>query len=339
MSFKGHMIDDLGVDSIDALDLAAEFHFRFDMLSGKKEAYLLQYNNAEDWLEQMYLAANDPEKRFGFFSSGSTGEAKQIYHDKSQLIEERDFWLEFTQAKGLICLAPVRHIYGFIWGLLLGSQLKRTTFLNPSNWHELATQSKDTDLIIGHPTAWQQVSLPFQHRLAINSTAPMPKTLQQQLLTMGVKGINVYGSSETAAIAYQNWDTDYYELLPYWQKHEERLSRTDIIFDIPDHLSWQNERQFKLHGRKDQLIQIGGENVSLNHVEERLSLIPGVQEVWVKPYNGPWGVRLYSYFQLRPEQSLERFKQEMPHYFKSLPATLKPRQWEVGYTAFSKFDL
>jgi 4-coumarate--CoA ligase (photoactive yellow protein activation family) len=336
--FKGHMVDHLGVDSLDALDLAAEFHFRFDMLSGNTESYLLQYKNAEDWFEQIYLAANDPKKRFGFFTSGTTGEPRQIYHQKSKLIEERDFWLDFTKAKGLICLVPVRHIYGFIWGLLLGSQLKKTTYLNTADWHKVLSYATNTDLIIGHPTAWQQIPPPFPHKFAISSTAAMPQALQKRLSGQGIKGFNVYGSTETAAIGWQNWETDYFELLPYWQPKEALLWREEEVYEIPDHVIWKQDRQFEIRGRKDALIEIAGENVSLNYVRTRLKLIPGVADVWVKPYKGPWGIRLYSYFQLRPEQSLEQFEKELPDVLKSLPPSLKPRKWEIGYEAFNKFE-
>jgi len=339
MPFKGHMVDTLGVDSLDAMDLASEFHFRFDMLSGSEADYLLQYKRAEDWLAHIYSAANDPEKRFGFLSSGSTGEPKQVYHSKVRLLQERDFWLDFTEAKGLLCLVPVRHIYGFIWGLLLGSHMKRALFLDSDQWHRIAALSTPTDLIIGHPAAWQHIDAPFPHLYAINSAARMASSRQQQLLAQEVNGLNIYGSSETAAMAWQYWGSNHFELLPYWQKQADTLIRDKEVFEIPDHLNWYNERQFDVLGRRDALVQIGGENVSLDYVRERLKLLHGVEDVWVKPYNGPWGVRLYSYFQLKPKQSLSQFKKELPKYLRLLPPTIKPRQWECGYTAFNKFEL
>ena len=76
LAFKGSLSDDLGMDSLEAFDLAAEFHFRFDMMSGGSERYLLQYKSADQWMEQIYEAANDPNSRLGFFSSGSRGAPK-----------------------------------------------------------------------------------------------------------------------------------------------------------------------------------------------------------------------------------------------------------------------
>lgn len=334
--FKGDLRDDLGIDSLDALDLASEFHFRFDMLSGDKEAYLLQYKTAELWMEQIFIAANDPTKRFGFFSSGSVGKPKQIWHSKQMLLEERDFWLEFTRAKGVICLAPVRHIYGFIWGLLIGSKLKRAQFLKISQWHELAESADASDLIIGHPSAWQQIRPPFPHRLALSSTAPIEKEVTDQLQKEGVKGMNVYGSTETGAVAWQAWGEDYFQLLPYWKRNKKGLTRSNLDYEIPDELEWINEQQFQIIGRKDEVIQIGGQNVSLVEVRNQLKKISGVKEVWVKPFYGNVGLRLYSYFQLKPGIEKDEFEKNLPDAQKKLPTVMRPRKWDISHAPLNK---
>lgn len=336
VSFKGNLKDDLGIDSLDLLDLASEFHFRFDMLSGSTDAYLLQYNTAELWMEQIYMAANDPKKRFGFFSSGSIGKPKHIWHSKQMLLKERDFWLELTNAKGILCLAPVRHIYGFIWGLLIGSKLKRAQFLKINHWHELAERANTNDLIIGHPSAWQQIRTPFPHQLAISSTAPIEKNLTNRLQKEGVKGMNIYGSTETAAIGWQNWNEDYFQLLPYWSKHKKGVTHSGENFEIPDDLHWINEQQFEIIGRKDAVIQIGGQNVSLTEVRNQLKEIIGVKEVWVKSFYNNLGLRIYSYFQLKPEINKDQFERDLPAILQKLPTIMKPRKWDISHSPFNK---
>ncbi len=336
--FKGDLVLDLGLDSLEILDLAAEFHFRFDMLSGDKDAYLLQYKHTKDWLTQIHKAANDPNKRFGFFSSGTSGTPKEVWHSKNTLIEERDFWLTYTQAEGLLCLVPVRHIYGFIWGLLLGSKLKQAKFLNQNEWHKIRETATDKDLIIGHPTAWQYISPPFPHLLAVSSTAPIEKALTDRLRHQNIKGMNIYGSTETAGIAYQKWKNNHFELLPYWKKDGDKIVRHSQIHTIPDHLSWTNQREFRVIGRKDKMIQIGGENVSIAQVQKRLKEVPGIREVWVKPYEDHWGTRLYSYFQLEQGILQKEFEEQLQSYLKTIPSVFKPRKWDVGYSSFSKFD-
>ncbi|NRB60171.1 MAG: AMP-binding protein [Winogradskyella sp.] len=337
--FEGDLRKHLNIDSLDALDLASEFHFRFDMLSESKEQYLLQYDTAEDWLNQIYISANNPEKRFGFFSSGSTGQPTQVWHDKQQLIEERDFWLQITKAKGVICLVPVRHIYGFIWGLMLGTKLERSKFLNMKDWHKTSEYSNDDDLIIGHPTAWKHINLTFSHKYAVSSTAPIGKSLIEELKLDNIKGLNIYGSTETGAIGYQYWDNDYFKLLPYWQTESDKLTRDNFTFEIPDHIEWLSSSTFQLNGRKDKLIQIGGENVSLIEVEANLKKISGVKNVWVKPYHSHWGIRLFSYFQLQPEQKINTFEDKLIEHLKSLPSKLKPRKWEFSYDPFDKLNI
>lgn len=336
--FKGDLVANLGLDSLDILDLAAEFHFRFDMLSGTKESYLLQYKTAEEWMAQIHHAANDSKRRFGFFSSGSLGKPKQVWHQKHHLIEERDFWLAFTQANGVVCLSPVRHIYGFIWGLLLGTKLNQAHYLDMHEWHKVAEYASETDLIVAHPTAWQQLSPPFYHCMGISSTAPIERSVTDQLLKQQVRGMNIYGSTETGAIAWQYWEDDEFHLLPYWKRHKEGLTRGKQYFEIPDQLKWINVQEFKILGRKDEVIQIGGQNLSLVEAKQELQKIPGVKAVWVKPYEDHWGTRLYCYFQLLEEQNQADFIAKLPQQFKSMTPKCKPRKWEVGYWPYDKFE-
>jgi 4-coumarate--CoA ligase (photoactive yellow protein activation family) len=339
VAFKGDLVSDLGLDSLEILDLASEFHFRFDMLSGEKEFYLLQYKTAELWKEYILKAANDPSKRFGFFTSGSSGKPKEILHDKHLLIQERDFWIDFTKAKGVVCLVPVRHIYGFIWGLLLGSRLKQAKFLGPNEWHKVSDVASENDVIVGHPVAWQQISAPFPHRFAISSTAPINRKLTEKLRSKNIKGINVYGSTETGAIAYQAWENEHFKLLPYWQKQGIKLNRAQKNYSIPDQLHWINGDCFKIEGRTDDVIQIGGENVSLDSLKEQLKAISGAREVWVKPYQSLWGLRLFSHFQIDEHLDPDDFEEKLKKNLNTLPSHMKPRKWEISHQVFNKLDL
>ena len=255
-------------------------------------------------------------------------------------MKERDFWIDYTEAKGVISLVPTRHIYGFIWGILIGTSLKNTRFLSSDEWHKLKDIATDKDLIVGFPGAWQQLQPTnyFAHKFLINSSAPLDSYVSNSFVNKGFNGMNVYGTSETGGIGWQQWQSQFYQLLPHWKRKEQQLIRNNEAFDIPDKLVWSDDVFFELNGRIDDIIQIGGENVSTEQVAEDLEKLPGVKKVWIKPQDTSLGTRLFSYFQLESKQEQAIFEATLPSYLNELPSKSRPRNWEIGFEPYNKLN-
>ncbi|MEM8901491.1 MAG: hypothetical protein AAGC85_25505, partial [Bacteroidota bacterium] len=56
---QGDLHDDIGLDSIEVMELAAYFHGKFHMMELGTEVYLLSSRRVEDWLRRIHQAANN----------------------------------------------------------------------------------------------------------------------------------------------------------------------------------------------------------------------------------------------------------------------------------------
>ncbi len=117
------------------------------------------------------------------------------------------------------------------------------------------------------------------------STAPCPPDVLEQLVGHGLHRITeVYGSSETAGVGWRDAPDKPYDLMPQWTfveaghgdapalRHAD--GSTHALMDWAERTS---ERGFRLAGRRDGMVQVGGVNVSPAAVAERLrEAAPGV---------------------------------------------------------------
>ena len=99
----------------------------------------------------------------------------------------------------------------------------------------------------------------------MSSTAPLAATTHAALLDQGLTGLlEIYGSTETGGVATR-WQPDApYTLLAHWQRHDANQLRhaSGALVPLLDHTEWHDERRFTLGGRHDDVIAIGGVNVS-----------------------------------------------------------------------------
>jgi len=205
------------------------------------------------------------------------------------------------------------HIYGFIMSVLLPSKLAvPAQYFQASDWGSLAEKMPENSLIVSFPEALEHLPshlrFPKNCRL-ISSTAPLGSHLQKQILAAGLELYKVYGSTETAGIAYAKNDSDSYQLLPFWSKTELGLKNTltDKEQKLLDHFHWQDERHFTLGGRVDELVQIGGHNVSLAQVAEAIKqAFPNeIKDLWLRPMKEPEGRRLKAWLQMKDFKNLQ----------------------------------
>lgn len=301
---QGDLKNDLGLDSLEILELAACFHGMFQLLSGPVSRYLLQYQRAEEWLAALREGANDWEQPITFYTSGTTGAPKACVHDKHALLQEVAAWSEILPPANILwlCVSP-QHIYGFLFGILLPDQGNvRVADGKGERFGEMVRQARPGDWLIGMPdlyAAWLQAQVPFASGLlAISSTAPLAPATAHGLAERNLKPVEIYGSSETGGIGYRCFPQDHFTLLPFWEKRGNQLQRlpTDqgsVAVCMPmDHLQWADERTFVITGRKDGVVQVGGHNVHPGQIATRMAEIEGVKACWVQKMSSKAGNRL-----------------------------------------------
>ena len=140
-------------------------------------------------------------------------------------------------------------------------------------------------MIIGTPFNWNYLLTSFNHQIAncrgISSGAHLDNNLYSSLIKSGFQIIEIYGSSETAGVGYKLAPNEPFSLFPYWKINEGgKLQRIYDYqeFELMDHLSFQNERNFTIASRKDSVVQVGGVNVNLENIKIKIEKIQCVKK-------------------------------------------------------------
>ena len=101
--------------------------------------------------------------------------------------------------------------------------------------------------------------------------------------------VQVFGSSETAGLGWRDDETAPYRCFPYWQGPDRdgsmlrhMMDGTTASFTVQDELVWKDSRHFLPQGRRDEVVQVGGRNVSPAHVAQVLRRHPRVQDASVQ---------------------------------------------------------
>ena len=300
-----------GFSSLDMVELARRFALALGLDRTGISDLLLARRSAEGWLGVARRSLEIDASRFVFHTSGTTQSPKPVTHETWRLQREIDCLATLlSKPARMLSLVPLHHIYGFIWAIVLPAhwqipmlRVKPERTL-PDHW---AAQFRDGDMIIATPDIWSlvarlEVKLPPRF-IGISSTAPLSPEVAARLRLSYPDAtlMEVFGSTETAAIGWRTKDGDTFNLLPYWQltTDGERARLVDIDTGdarlLDDGMRIVNATRFEPLGRQDQVIQIAGHNVSLTAVTRLLCTYPGMADALVRPADTPMGLRLKLY--------------------------------------------
>ncbi|HEY3384128.1 MAG TPA: class I adenylate-forming enzyme family protein [Vicinamibacterales bacterium] len=245
------------------------------------------------------------EAEVGFFTSGSTGEPKIVRKRAYQLGEQHAMeapWLGLSGPISVLCLVPAFHILGYIYGFstpAAGGGV--TTFsrgASPQAWVEHIAAEQPT-LIIGVPSHYRlmaQVSGPSLPRaIYLCSGGPLdPAVAAEFERRAGTPVLQVYGSTETGGIATRlgagPWRT-----MPglAWERRklDGRLLITSAWQDRPqewyctDDVIASDGETFRLLGRADSIVKIGGRRFSTGELVQAALTAPHVEQAHAVVYD------------------------------------------------------
>jgi 4-coumarate--CoA ligase (photoactive yellow protein activation family) len=245
-------------------------------------------------------------KLINFFTSGSTGTVKDCPQDEDVIKEEAlGVSFLFKDIKRVVCLVPASHSYGFIFGLQMPKILDLPVIIKPPvsalDWSSIL---KEGDLLVAFPMFLKQLSdsgFVFPKNITVlTSTAPCPDVLIDKLYSLGLERlIEIYGASESGAIAWRERAFDSFTLLPFWKANVNdnmlisiEREKTALKIDIPDNVEVGADGRFKPLGRKDNAVQVAGVNVFPQKVESVVKSYPPVKDCAVRKMNADEGERL-----------------------------------------------
>ncbi len=296
----------LGFDSLERLQLAAALSEALHMHESGIADFLLAKRSFGEWCDVATQSLNEYSAKLTFRTSGSTGQPRPIVHRLSDLHDEIDALLPllFKDTTRVLSAVPCHHIYGFLFTVLLPQKLSEIPVLDIAGLSpgSLVGLLRPGDLIVGHPEFWAAAAraIPFGWRSGVTgltSTAPCPAETAAKLEQAGLSRlVEIHGSSETGGIGWRTDPAANYALMPQWQRNQDGgLRRNGVVFAAPDRLEWVASRRYRINGRIDGAVQVGGTNVFPAHVEAVLSSHPGVAAASVRLMAATEGRRLKAF--------------------------------------------
>lgn len=287
----------LGFDSLATLDLILAVNRFFDLGTSGVEDYLLIRRRIGDWLDllQHHRRIAATSWRFGFETSGSSGEPKCIWQTADTL------WTEMrAQAAGpfahlsppgrVISLVPPYHIYGFLFGCvlpdLLGMDVVDLHFAAPG---AVFRHAQPGDLVVGTPHNWEILRKTGQCFCdavnGVTAAGPMRSKTWEVIRQNNLYRLTeIFGSTETGGIGSRTDPEAPFQLLPHLEREGRQVScrKTGERLALQDRLVWESPDLFRLEGRLDHMVQVAGMNVSPQVVRHQLDQVPGVAEAAVR---------------------------------------------------------
>lgn len=308
-----HLVDDLGADSLELLAIATALAESLHMQESGFEDYLLARANIGDWVRIAQASLQHFSATLTFRTSGSTGQPKPCRHPLPLLAQEIDELAAlFRDRRRILSAVPSHHIYGFLFTILLphalGIDASQVIDLRGSSPARLARELQDGDLVIGHPEFWRAAARLMGQVpagvIGVTSTAPCPAEVIRTLEQAGMRRlIQVYGSSETAGIAWRDSATSPYRLFGHWKRSEQQEHQLirmlpdgqETAYSCQDLLQWTAPREFTPAGRLDNAVQVGGINVFPARIREVLLQHEDVADAAVRLMRPEEGSRLKAF--------------------------------------------
>ena len=338
----------LGLDSLERLSVAAALNEALHLHESGVEDLLLAHRHFGDWLQVASdgLAAFDASLTFR--TSGSSGAAKACPHALADLLQEVEHLADQVPgARRVLAAVPAHHVYGFLFTVLLPDRLgcDGVVDIRQMTPQAVAAMLQPGDLVISHPAHW---SLLARHagRLppgvqGVTSTAPCPDALATRLQALGLGRLTqVYGSSETAGIGTRTAAGSAFQVMPFWARDvddDQRLWRTAADGSVSSHatqdrLEWTAERGFRICGRLDEAVQVGGTNVFPARVRQVLLDHPQVADAQVRLMRPEEGSRLKAFVVPSAGADPEVLRSALWRWTESrLTAPERPKAFTVGH--------
>lgn len=278
----------LDLDSLERLGalgaLVEAFHLRDDSLPSDPPTHV------GDWLNWIEHGTRWDNGFLAVRTSGSTGLPKACLHDVAELREEaRCLTTRLPDRRRVVALVPVHHLYGIVWTVFLPEALD-VDVVDRTLGSPLSLEAGD--LVVAVPDQWKAierlgVTVP-EDCIAVSSASTITDELVGNLIRLGFRRvIDIYGSSETGAIAMRDAPNPAYDLLPRWDLVADGLDwglrdRRGRMIPLPDHVERLGERLLRPIARRDGAVQVGGRNVWPEHVANVLRETNGVADITVR---------------------------------------------------------
>lgn len=337
----------LGCDSLEILWLSAATNEMFHLHEAGCEAALLSSTTFGQWIDCVEAAWQRGVATITFSTSGSTGVAKRCTQPFTHLQLEAAFLTEtFSNRRHVVCLTPAHHIYGFLFGAMLGDALGDFDQSSRGSLEAMARMLHPGDLVVASPAYWQwldrTISVWSEDIEGVTSTGFCSPILIESLLHNGLTGMTeIYGSTETAGIGLRKWPAEHYCFMPFWRPNARKdtsdpLQLTSSLgrqVSLMDTLQIHKDGTFAVMGRRDAAVQVGGTNVFPLRIAALLNSQPGVKSAVVRLMRVAEGERLKAFIVPEDGEDEEALLQTLQCWSAlNLAVAERPKAFRFGVT-------
>jgi long-chain acyl-CoA synthetase len=344
---------DLGADSLELLNLTVALADATSIREAHAAASLHELPTLGQWLALAHQgldaqATNASGAIMRFRTSGSTGAPKACSHSLASLMQEmRAMAKVIGPVERIVSTVRSHHIYGFLFTVLLPHAMGRPELplLDLQGRPPIGLDSllRTGDLVVGFPEWWRAVGR-VQPRLpggiiGITSTAPCPDEVCEAVMATGLmRLLHIYGSSETSGVGWRDWPAQGYQLHPFWARvtgQDQALTRllpdsTACKVKLQDQMTWLAPDRFQPGPRLDGAVQVGGVNVHLDQVRQRLLQQAGVMDLALRLHDFAGQSRLKAFVVPAPDAPANMAEQLRTWAARHLPPSARPVHYTLG---------
>jgi acyl-coenzyme A synthetase/AMP-(fatty) acid ligase len=275
------------------------------------------------------------------FTSGSTGTPNPNPKTWGRLLTvtqliQNAFGISNDRPLTIVATVPPQHMYGLETSILLplvsGSCVYSGRPFYPEDVRQALASINGAKILITTPIhlrACVHAGLQFPAvDFIISATAPLPVELAQQAESVfNCNVLEIYGCTEFGSLAKrrtttgETWrlfdglwlseDADSGDFFVNGEFLDQPVALSDQIEILPDH-------QFRLLGRKSDMINIAGKRASMADLNLKLLAIPGIKDgVIFYPEEKADTVTRVVAFVVAPELSAQQILQELKQHFDS----------------------
>ena len=318
--------DNLGLDSIQIMELAAHVNSLFHVFETDKKNYLLEDDLVDNWVQKVTSARSEKNNQFTFRTSGTSGNPGSVTHDLYFLMREVAVLAGFfNNASEIITYVPAYSIYGFLFTVLLPGYLNiPVVHASEVQWDQLSS----TAILVATPFNWTLILPAFKKSdikacFGVSATATLTPALNNMIVDKGIDLVEVYGSTETSGIGYRK-GTDAFQLFPYlsFKNFNNKIALIDndnnIQLPLQDELAIQEIGYFTILKRKDNKVNIAGNLVDLSDVEATIEKIDNIKHCTISAKMVEHNTQLSITISLKQDSdalralAIESIKQQLP---------------------------
>lgn len=268
------------------------------MLSNSVDGFIGEFESAvirpqEDVAEPDWQVINTDFVALLVFTSGSSGQPKMVEKTLAEL-EQELIALEHLHQQADVVLSTVthHHLYGIVFRLLrpfcYQQAFSKRLQEYPEDLIRMASHYGKFTLVsspahlsrMNQQQDWQQIKAGCIQ--VLSSAAPLHRADSMKVSAcLGVDVIEIYGSTETGAIAWRCQQQSAQDALWRPLGHVDLTSSSTQTLqigmkqqqkqlDLADRVQFSEQGEFSLLGRVDQVVKVEGKRLSLTKLEQHL---------------------------------------------------------------------